>query len=789
MGKCERLILFILLLSCFAILVCGDDEVIIEECYGLTPCGGIECNDCVPGLADYYNLDFEGVCGIADFDIVEGDSTTEWLDSCMWDGMFLPPGYPGSPSSILWGGDNWRVYVSGHYFASWQGPSTPCDPTGVYECTQGGYGIAIVSINGQGGSRCQGGNQVITSSDISSYVGNTVEIDSACYTVSVATDCEGAQSVTVDGACDSCDECCEDSCVDNEKPVIKSIVVGPDPREENQEETVYYSDVFENNDLKCTIVATDDRDNNLRVDYNITIEPNGKNYNESWCVDTDDYCIRQKFSKNGTKSCTNGEECIIEISVGDIFPEDAITCTAIATDSDGESSEKGVSDVLRMPTFDLKISNVDVYNVVNGNFANPINYLTANKSHVSRVYPKFESDLITNLDKDVKFGFNYQGYEDIEGNKTIPNAYGLAYKYHTVKNYLDTFFIKAKLTKDYPVGTEEVALLSEIKRAENSVNFIGKIDTPGFYRFNANINSNLYIKESDQVNNIARDFDGKRTFHDSKIVQKQNRPVTILVYLIVHPDDISNYNFKNFQVKETVKFAKDSVDFLVALAPLVDVKIKGISILSLDYSKWAVSSGLSLGLANFLVQQRIMTLLEKERKISGADFVIGIPLDSNVMGDANGLADGWKTDDSWSNFDKKEDVRPVILLRYNPDETMTKSALVHEFGHIVGWLKDEYVKDGIDGKLIDTDGWNFMEIGSHLFQKGPRMNIWYPGQTTNNQYDAHKDMKYNTYRYGVGQSYTNIMGITHFSSFWIDAHSYMAIHDGLSSKGIFGMEK
>lgn len=122
------------------------------NCSPTDPCGNvvIPCNNCDPQLAYQYTVTLaSGYSGCSSYNgipyLVSWQSPS-W--PCLWQRL-----YPSDPGlSLQWvsaGGGRWQLTVAGYAYPlcspTFYGPSTPCDPRGVYTGALGWTGTAVVS--------------------------------------------------------------------------------------------------------------------------------------------------------------------------------------------------------------------------------------------------------------------------------------------------------------------------------------------------------------------------------------------------------------------------------------------------------------------------------------------------------------------------------------------------------------------------------------------------------------------------------------------------------------------
>ena len=388
------------------------------------------------------------------------------------------------------------------------------------------------------------------------------------------------------------------------------------------------------------------------------------------------------FPTAGTKSCTRGEECKIVFDEDYIMPGDTITVQAMAFDDSGAASAgKTVSIVI--PTFDLQVKDIKLINVLEDV------PLVADKPVMARVWVNYNSNLIDELDKDVKISLAYQGttHEETIRPKNYPPLADLK------QNPLGTF-----------LNQPAVSLMQEIKDAEDSANFVdlGRVLSPNMIQATAVVDSSSAIKESDETNNEkTTQFQGRRQ-------KKMFRLMVVNVETI--PFDGTYEDYQRVPV-----IAQGFYGYMLERLPLVRARTRleyrkefeyiDFKQKKLDKDKYGYPIEL---------RKKIYNKLERYAIKNNIDLVIGMVMREEVM---------WFGEEQPSPAEgtSMRGKFPHVILINAKETTLDPTTALHEFAHVFLDLPDDYT--GLSRGTLSSNGWLLKQTLPYGTDE-PKIDVW-----------------------------------------------------------------
>ncbi len=541
----------------------------------------------------------------------------------------------------------------------------------------------------------------------------------------------------------------------NRKPKMDSVEITPDYFVEyTQGEWVTYSQIFDHN-MTCEFEGSDadSEDTTLKYKVEIEIETTGKNGRPL------------KYKIGGVKTCPNPlvpppvttpptppcNEWVIPKK--DIWPSDKQTCKVNVTDNFGGSDTN--QDGNQMPSFDLVPENIDAMNVISGT------QLIAAKPFVGRVWPRFTSDLVDELDK---------GFKTIL--KAKDTTTGVSSSWTVAKsdmiNYPSLGTLKADPYKVFDNGMTAVAMMKDIKKAKDSVNFLDlKLSNAGTYSFSANVDTETKIKESDETNNLLKDALWKDAW-------KQNKVFRIGVIPVVDPLDVGKFN-----AVRKVAFDKQ-VAYMYAGSPLIPAQTQIVYLspdMVISYNRTKTSHPVSAADYAYIadLKEKIVTnYLDSKRQALGLDLIVGVVIDNNIMKIQGGSDDGVSYSNTWGYW------HSILLKPQGRSNT-----LLHEMSHVFAGIGN----GGHVDIAFTEHGWCFDQYSKATICGGtnaPRINIWTElgplGQHQSSSDLPEHNAVWNTDpSLAVGQRYVNILTNNFFPpSPWTNTDTYKKLSIGLS---------
>ncbi len=559
---------------------------------------------------------------------------------------------------------------------------------------------------------------------------------------------------------------------EKEKIDISSVEISPDfykeyPTPPADGSMISYSDIFER-PMNCSVVVNDPdiKKGKINVDIQVNVdnplrkEASGK--------------PRKGNIFNATQECTRGEWCEFSLPLEKIYPADKLVCNASVKDTTGKILSK-ISEINKLPAFDLQIKKVKVMNVID------IPFLIIEKAHMARVWVGFESDRINYLDVPITVNFSQTNYPNPQGTRQITEVFKSEAVDH-LRNYPALEALKLNPDKMAPLTTY-ASLLKDVKEGKDSVNIFGLNKLKPTYvgassfKFWAEIEP-LNVKESNIVNNLCPPTAANcRT--SGNFVFRQVKNFTMMTFVAGKgvTDAQRNLAITNMNIES---------DFFRMASPLVAEKVNvlpGAAVIPLSYDDATIQIVLS-NPEGMIARRQINNLFSQASRqvrvmMGGVDLAV-IYISNDTLFDAMVIAAG-KNPKLVSGFYSPQYPK-MVWLRVSAADQLSPARLLHEAGHALAGLPDEYIID-YDSLSFITQGNFLTQTGWALNQKtgaslGPRINIWtepdsrtlkFPNQDLP-EHDA--NLMSNENLQDLGVRYFNLMGAGTAGNIWVNLQTY-----------------